>query len=100
MEGNMSMSCHDMVRFPNMFEYIGEDVYNELVMTKAISEREIEDLYVERAYLLEYKWFPISNKPPKRKKYLKLYKIKQKKRRNSKIKFRKNKMEFIKKDCK
>lgn len=64
------MKSSELVSFPNMFEYIGGDVYNELIMTKAISDKEVQDLFIERVFMLEYKWFPLGDKPPKRKKYL------------------------------
>lgn len=64
------MKASELITFPNMFEYIGGDVYNELIMTRAVSNSEVQDLFIERVFMLEYKWFPMGNAPPRRKKYL------------------------------
>ncbi|KRW98716.1 hypothetical protein PPERSA_00304 [Pseudocohnilembus persalinus] len=69
MEGQTSMRKFDRMRLPSTFEFIGGTIYNEFVMTKAISAKEVFDLYIERLYVLEYQWFNYK-KPNKRRRYL------------------------------
>lgn len=64
------MKESSQLSFPNFIEYIGGDVYNKVIMTKPLSKRDVENLFVERLYVLEYRWNPVDEPPPPRKIYL------------------------------